>query len=76
LALHDAVQTAVDKVLDQIASGLVVDNDVSAEQCERILHGLEEVGLLVPRGRVETLAEEIAQERMSALKQEHGLVGG
>jgi hypothetical protein len=30
---------------------------------------------LGPRGRVETLAKVIVQERLLAMKQEHGLVG-
>jgi hypothetical protein len=47
--------------------------DVSAEECERIFEGLEEAGLIVRAGRVEALAEEIAQERLRALREEHGV---
>jgi hypothetical protein len=64
--LEAAVQTAVGKILDQIANGLVVGNVVGSEQAARIVEGLEEIGLLVPRGRVEALAEQIAQERLQA----------
>jgi hypothetical protein len=73
--LQAAVEAPVGKILDSMANGLVLPTDVSAEECERVLRDLEEAGLLVPRGRVETLAEELAQERLTALKQEHGLVG-
>jgi hypothetical protein len=34
---------------------------------------LEEVGLVVRRGRVEEMAEELAQQRLTVLKQEHGI---
>jgi hypothetical protein len=73
--LDAAVAAAVGRIIDSIANGLVVDNDVSSERAAEILAGLEEVGLLVSRGRVEEMAEERAQERLTALKQEHGLVG-
>jgi hypothetical protein len=71
--LEVGIQTAVGKVLDAIANGLTVPGDVSSEEAEAILATLEERGLLVPRGRVEAMAEEIAQERLAALKQEHGI---
>jgi hypothetical protein len=64
--LQDAVQAAVGKILDQIAGGLVVGNVVGSEQAARILEGLEEIGLLVPRSRVEALAEQMEQERLQA----------
>jgi hypothetical protein len=62
-------------VLDALAGGLTVPGDVSAEQAEAILGHLEERGLLVPGHKVDELVEEMAQERLLALKQEHGLVG-
>jgi hypothetical protein len=72
--LEAAVEAAWGRVVDALAGGWI-PGDVSAKDAERILGELEEIGLLVPRGRVEALAEEVAQERLLALKQEHGLVG-
>jgi hypothetical protein len=71
--LQDAVESAVGKVLDQIANGLVVGSVVTSEQAEETLRGLEEIGLLVRRGSLEEMAEEVAQQRLVALKQEHGI---
>jgi hypothetical protein len=78
-----ADQRELSDVLDELASTLreeavaehpdLIVGDVTSEQAARVLQDLEETGLLVPRHRVETLAEEIAQERLLALKQEHGL---
>jgi hypothetical protein len=51
----------------------LIVGDVSPEAAERIFAGLEEVGLLVRPGRVEELAEQKAQERLLALRQEHGV---
>lgn len=72
--LEAAVEAAFGRIIDSLSGGFVT-GDVSAADAERTLRALEERGLLVPRGRVEALAEEIAQERLQALKQEHGLVG-
>jgi hypothetical protein len=47
--------------------------DVSTERCAEIFAGLEEVGLIVSGARVEELAERRAQERLAALKAEHGI---
>lgn len=47
---------------------------VSSERAAAILRGLEKVGLVVRRGTLEAMAEEIAQERLAALKQEHGIL--
>jgi DNA-binding transcriptional ArsR family regulator len=43
--------------------------DVSPEQAERTLEQLTEAGLLVPRHKV----EQLAQERLKVLKEEHGI---
>jgi hypothetical protein len=47
--------------------------DVPAERAATIFEGLEELGWLVRRHRVEELAEQLAQERLAVLKQEHGI---
>jgi hypothetical protein len=47
--------------------------DVSSERAAAIFEQLEERGLLVRPSRVEELAEKKAQERLLALKEEHGL---
>jgi hypothetical protein len=44
-----------------------------SEQCEAIFEQLAERGLLVSGHKVEELVEQRAQERLSALKQEHGI---
>jgi hypothetical protein len=38
-----------------------------------VLEGLEEVGLIVPRGRLEEMAEARALELLASLKAEHGI---
>jgi hypothetical protein len=68
-----AVEAAVGRVLDQIAGGLVVNNDVDPERAAGILAALEESGLLVRSCRVEELVEERTQQRLAAMKQEHGI---
>jgi hypothetical protein len=70
---QDAVETAVGRILDAISNGLVVDNVVSADRAAEILEGLEELGLVAGRETIERRAEERAQERLAALKQEHGI---
>jgi hypothetical protein len=67
------LEAAVGEMIGKIIDGLAVPGDVTSERAGRILHVLEEQGLLVPRGRVEALAEELAQERLKALKSEHGI---
>jgi hypothetical protein len=42
------VEAAFGRIIDSLASGWT-PGDVSAEEAERVLRGLEEVGLLVPR---------------------------
>lgn len=46
---------------------------VDEMQAQEILEALEEVGLVVRRGTLEEMAEEMAQERLAALKAEHGI---
>jgi len=46
--LDAAVEAAVGRVIDSIANGLAVPGDVSAEEAERVLRGLQDVGVLVP----------------------------
>jgi hypothetical protein len=72
-----AVETAVGRILDAVAGGLVTElpGDVSAERCEAILASLEECGLLVRRSKVEEMAEARAMELLVALKAEHGVPG-
>jgi hypothetical protein len=70
--LEATVETAFGKIIDSLTGGFV-PGDVSAEQAQRILHGLEEVGLLVRGEKVEELVEKRVQERLAALKAEHGL---
>jgi hypothetical protein len=42
----------------------------------KVFEDLEEVGLVAGRARIEQRAEGLAQDRLRALKQEHGLAGG
>jgi hypothetical protein len=50
--------------------------DVTPEQVAKVFEDLEEVGLVAGRARIEQRAERLAQDRLRALKQEHGLAGG
>lgn len=75
---EEELQTVVEQALIRTVERLkhaktVVENDVSPEEAKATLAALEEVGLLVPRGKVVERAEQIAQERLQALKAEHGL---
>jgi hypothetical protein len=63
----------IEKIFADVANGLQLVGDASAEPAEQILGGLEEAGLLVRRHKVEEMAEQRAQERLAALKAEHGL---
>jgi hypothetical protein len=60
-------------VLDAISNGLVVDNVVDSDRAAETLEVLEELGLVAGRDKIEERAEEIAQERLAALKAEQGL---
>jgi hypothetical protein len=61
-AFQDAVETAVGRVLDAMANGLVPSpGDVSAERAEAIFAALEELGLLYTRATVERLRAENEQ---------------
>jgi hypothetical protein len=55
----------IEKIFADVANGLQLVGDVSAERAEQILGGLEEAGLLVRRHKVEELAEQMAQERLA-----------
>jgi hypothetical protein len=72
-AFQDAVETAVDRVLDTISSGLVVDDVVPADRAAEILAALEEMGLIAGRGRIEELTQRRAAELTRAFREEHGL---
>jgi hypothetical protein len=72
-AFTAAVETAVDRVLDSISNGLVVDNVVSADQAAKTLECLEELGLVAGRERIEELAQRRAEEMTRAFREEHGL---
>jgi hypothetical protein len=64
----------IDYLADTYAdSGGVIPFDMGEGGAAAVLRGLEEVGLLVPRGKVEEVAEKLAQERLAALKAEHAL---
>ena len=72
--LEVGIEAAVGKVLDAIFNGLVVDNVVSADRAAEILEGLEELVLVVAgRETIEKRVEELAQEQLTVLKQEHGI---
>ena len=73
--LEVGIETAVGKVLDAISNGLVVENVVDSDRAAETLEVLEELGLVAGRTKIEERAEEIAQERLAALKAEHGLAG-
>jgi hypothetical protein len=85
--LKAADERQVRDVLDELAAEIregAVDmhpdlispvGEISAEAAERVFEGLEEVGLIVRRHRLEELVEERAQERLLALKAEHGVPG-
>jgi hypothetical protein len=72
--VEQRLQVEIDKLgveLKDVRS--VVLYDFGPERAAKVFEQLEEVGLLVPRGKVEERAEQIAQERLVALKAEHGL---
>jgi hypothetical protein len=56
------------RLIEELAAG-------DSERARRILAALAAQGQLVPREDVVRMAEEMATERLEALKQEHGLVG-
>jgi hypothetical protein len=68
----DELDVLVEKILTAAANGLRVAVP-DPERDEAVIAGLEEIGLIAGRGRIEERAEEIAQERLVALKAEHGL---
>jgi hypothetical protein len=72
-AFTDAVETAVDRVLDAISSGLVVGPPVDEDRAADVFRALEELGLVAGRGRIEELAQQRAEEMTRAFREEHGL---
>jgi hypothetical protein len=75
------VRDVLDEVAEEMRAAAVdvhpdlIVGDISPEAAERIFEELEEIGLIVRSHRLEELVEERAQQRLAALKQEHGLVG-
>jgi hypothetical protein len=72
-AFTDAVETAVDRVLDAISSGLVVGPPVDEDRAADVFRALEDLGLVAGRGRIEQLAQQRAEEMTRAFREEHGL---
>ena len=76
-------QRQVRDALDELAAELereavaehpdLIVGDVRSERAQAILAALEERGLIVGRGKVEQMAEQLAQERLQALREEHGI---
>jgi hypothetical protein len=72
-AFTDAVETAVDRVLDAISNGLVVGPPVDEDRAADIFRALEESGLIAGRERIEQLAARRAEEMTRIFREEHGL---
>jgi hypothetical protein len=51
----------------------LIARERNPERAAVMFEMLEEVGLVAPISRVELLAEQKAQERLAALRQEHGV---
>jgi hypothetical protein len=68
-----ALAPVIQYLAQEYAATWRVPSDVSPEMAAEVIQGLEEVGLLVSLSKVEERAEEIAQERLAALKAEHAL---
>jgi hypothetical protein len=74
------VRDALEELAEQLRSEAVDEHPdlvrtvVSSERAAVILEGLEEMGLVAGREKIEQRAEQLAQERLVALKAEHGLV--
>lgn len=73
--LQAVIEQALLKTVERLKHNIVIENDVSPEEAQAVLEHLAEVGVLVPRHKVEERAEQLAQERLKALKAEHGLSG-
>lgn len=77
---RDDPLAAIEELIEELRTDAVrmhpdlIVGDASPERAAAILDGLEEFGLLVPRGKVEDRAEELAQERPPSLKAEHRVV--
>ena len=76
---HEQVRDALDELAAELERRAVdehpdlVVGDVRSERAAAVLALMEERGLIVGPERVEELAEEKAQERLLALRQEHGV---
>jgi hypothetical protein len=68
----DELDVLVDRILNAAADGLQVAVP-DPEREAATFAALEEMGFVAGRGKIEERAEEIAQERLVALKAEHGL---
>ena len=68
----DELDVLVDKILNAAADGLQVAVP-DPEREAATFAALEEMGFVAGRGKIEERAEEIAQERLAALKAEHGV---
>jgi hypothetical protein len=62
-----------DEAVDMHPDLQVIVGDISSERAERVFEQLEKDGLLVRKHRLEELVEERAQERLAALRAEHGI---
>jgi hypothetical protein len=63
---EDELEGEVGRILTSVANGLKLQDATSSERAEAILQGLEETGLLVPRGKV----EELIAQRTASLERE------
>jgi hypothetical protein len=78
---HDVrqVRDALDELAAELSQQAVDEHPdlssvvVGSEKARAIIRGLEEIGLVVPRGRLEELAEARALELLASLKAEHGI---
>ena len=72
--VEEGLQAEIEKLgveLEDVRS--VVLYDFGPERAAGVFHELEGLGLLVRRDKVEERAEQIAQERLEALRQDHGI---
>jgi hypothetical protein len=73
------VRDALEELAEHLRSEAVDEHPdlvrtvVSSERAAEILEGVEEMGLVAGREKIEQRAEQLAQERLVALKAEHGL---
>jgi hypothetical protein len=76
---EDDVRRVLEEVAEEMRVAAIDDHpdlilgDVSPEAAEAIFEDLEEMGMIAGRARIEQRAEELAQQRLLALKQEYGV---